>query len=259
MPRDGGPRRVRLHAGAVPDLPPRLRRRGAAPLLLDLRRHATKACCSVGIKRVDGGAFSTWANEALKPGDIVEAMPPMGSFHVPLDPERTRELSRLRRRQRHHAGAVAHQDHARRASRKSQLYADLRQPLDQLDHVPRGARGPEEHLSRPLSTSSMCWRARRRTSTSSPAASTREKCAGAVQGLDRHRCGRHGLHLRPRADDAGDRRGAARARPARRPDQVRALRLRAAPAVQPCRRVSRERRQGRNLPRRQSRSMAPRG
>ena len=40
----------------------------------------------VGIKRVDGGAFSTWANETLKPGDVLEAMPPMGSFHTPLDP-----------------------------------------------------------------------------------------------------------------------------------------------------------------------------
>jgi ring-1,2-phenylacetyl-CoA epoxidase subunit PaaE len=41
----------------------------------------------VGIKRVDGGAFSTWANESLTPGDVMEAMPPMGSFHAPLDPE----------------------------------------------------------------------------------------------------------------------------------------------------------------------------
>lgn len=40
----------------------------------------------VGIKRVEGGAFSTWANEALKPGDILEAMPPRGAFHTPLDP-----------------------------------------------------------------------------------------------------------------------------------------------------------------------------
>jgi ring-1,2-phenylacetyl-CoA epoxidase subunit PaaE len=44
----------------------------------------------VGIKRVDGGAFSTWANEELKPGDMVEAMPPMGAFHVPLRPEEKR-------------------------------------------------------------------------------------------------------------------------------------------------------------------------
>ena len=40
----------------------------------------------VGIKRVDGGAFSTWANEELKIGDTVQAMPPMGSFFTDLDP-----------------------------------------------------------------------------------------------------------------------------------------------------------------------------
>ena len=41
----------------------------------------------VGIKRVEGGAFSTWANEDLKPGDRLQAMPPMGSFHTALDPD----------------------------------------------------------------------------------------------------------------------------------------------------------------------------
>lgn len=40
----------------------------------------------VGIKRVDGGAFSTWANEELKVGDTLQAMPPMGSFFTPLEP-----------------------------------------------------------------------------------------------------------------------------------------------------------------------------
>lgn len=39
----------------------------------------------VGIKKVEGGAFSTWANEVLKPGMVVQAMEPMGSFHTPLD------------------------------------------------------------------------------------------------------------------------------------------------------------------------------
>ncbi len=39
----------------------------------------------VGIKRVDGGAFSTWANENLAPGDLIDAMPPMGRFFTPLD------------------------------------------------------------------------------------------------------------------------------------------------------------------------------
>lgn len=40
----------------------------------------------VGIKHVPGGRFSTWANEHLAAGDVLEAMPPMGSFFVPLDP-----------------------------------------------------------------------------------------------------------------------------------------------------------------------------
>jgi ring-1,2-phenylacetyl-CoA epoxidase subunit PaaE len=39
----------------------------------------------VGIKKVDGGAFSTWANEELAPGTVLEAMEPMGSFHTPID------------------------------------------------------------------------------------------------------------------------------------------------------------------------------
>ncbi|WP_300520491.1 2Fe-2S iron-sulfur cluster-binding protein [Aliiroseovarius sp.] len=40
----------------------------------------------VGIKRVEDGAFSTWANEDLKTGDTLEAMEPMGSFFIPLEP-----------------------------------------------------------------------------------------------------------------------------------------------------------------------------
>jgi ring-1,2-phenylacetyl-CoA epoxidase subunit PaaE len=40
----------------------------------------------VGIKRVDGGAFSTWANENLAPGAVLEAMPPMGKFFTQIDP-----------------------------------------------------------------------------------------------------------------------------------------------------------------------------
>ena len=48
-------------------------------------------CLKVGIKRVDGGAFSTWANENLAPGDEIEAMPPMGRFHTDLDPAAARQ------------------------------------------------------------------------------------------------------------------------------------------------------------------------
>ena len=44
----------------------------------------------VGIKRVEGGAFSNWANDELKPGMSMEAMPPMGRFHMPIEPEAAR-------------------------------------------------------------------------------------------------------------------------------------------------------------------------
>ena len=40
----------------------------------------------VGIKRVDGGAFSTWANTKIKVGDTIDAMAPMGNFHTPIEP-----------------------------------------------------------------------------------------------------------------------------------------------------------------------------
>ncbi|MBX9962049.1 MAG: phenylacetate-CoA oxygenase/reductase subunit PaaK [Burkholderiales bacterium] len=40
----------------------------------------------VAIKRVAGGAFSTWAHERLAPGDTIDVMTPHGQFHTPLDP-----------------------------------------------------------------------------------------------------------------------------------------------------------------------------
>ena len=44
----------------------------------------------VGIKRVPGGAFSTWAKEKVTSGAIIEAMPPLGNFNLPLLPEAKR-------------------------------------------------------------------------------------------------------------------------------------------------------------------------
>jgi ring-1,2-phenylacetyl-CoA epoxidase subunit PaaE len=38
----------------------------------------------VAIKRCHGGLFSTWANDTLKPGAVIEVMPPLGHFNVPL-------------------------------------------------------------------------------------------------------------------------------------------------------------------------------
>ena len=41
---------------------------------------------SIVIKKVEGGRFSTFANESLRAGDTLEVMTPTGSFHTPLDP-----------------------------------------------------------------------------------------------------------------------------------------------------------------------------
>ncbi len=40
----------------------------------------------VAIKKVEGGLFSTWANNELKAGDLIDAMPPVGKFYTELDP-----------------------------------------------------------------------------------------------------------------------------------------------------------------------------
>ncbi|RMD73489.1 MAG: phenylacetate-CoA oxygenase/reductase subunit PaaK [Bacteroidetes bacterium] len=39
----------------------------------------------IAIKKVEGGRFSTWANERLEPGMTLDVMPPMGSFVLPED------------------------------------------------------------------------------------------------------------------------------------------------------------------------------
>ena len=44
----------------------------------------------VAIKRTPGGAFSGWANEHLKAGAVLDVMPPMGHFNVPLDADQAR-------------------------------------------------------------------------------------------------------------------------------------------------------------------------
>ena len=41
----------------------------------------------IAIKRVPGGTFSNWANDALQPGYSIELLPPTGHFNVPLSLE----------------------------------------------------------------------------------------------------------------------------------------------------------------------------
>ncbi len=38
----------------------------------------------IAVKKVDQGLFSGYANEKLKPGDVIEAMPPIGRFYTEL-------------------------------------------------------------------------------------------------------------------------------------------------------------------------------
>lgn len=72
-----------------------LRRRGGDQ---DLRR-SYSICASpgegelrVGVRRVPGGAFSTWLHDALREGDTLEVMPPQGKFTVPAGDGSPRHL-----------------------------------------------------------------------------------------------------------------------------------------------------------------------
>jgi ring-1,2-phenylacetyl-CoA epoxidase subunit PaaE len=40
----------------------------------------------VAVKHIDGGLFSTFVNEKLNKGDVIEVAPPKGTFHTKLDP-----------------------------------------------------------------------------------------------------------------------------------------------------------------------------
>ncbi|MEN8040650.1 MAG: FAD-binding oxidoreductase [Actinomycetota bacterium] len=44
----------------------------------------------VGIKHLPGGAFSTFANSKLAPGDVIEVTPPTGDFTITTDPANRR-------------------------------------------------------------------------------------------------------------------------------------------------------------------------
>ena len=41
----------------------------------------------IAVKKAPGGTFSNWVNEQVRPGQVIEVMPPMGHFNVPLNPE----------------------------------------------------------------------------------------------------------------------------------------------------------------------------
>ncbi len=48
--------------------------------------NANRGTLRVGIKRLSGGAFSTWATESLAPGEVIEVAAPVGEFTIESDP-----------------------------------------------------------------------------------------------------------------------------------------------------------------------------
>jgi len=47
-------------------------------------------CMQVAIKRVKNGLFSNYANDNFKAGDVIDVMPPQGSFYTELNAENTK-------------------------------------------------------------------------------------------------------------------------------------------------------------------------
>ena len=96
----------------------------------------------VGVRKVQGGLFSNWINEQLKPGDTINVMAPQGRFFVPIEPDA----------QRHHLGiaggsgitpilSIMKTVLAREPAQP--LHPDLRQPQAALHHVQGGTGRPE--------------------------------------------------------------------------------------------------------------------
>ena len=71
----------------------------------------------VTVKRIAGGLFSNWVDDNLKAGDTIDVMAPHGSFTSDSMPAAKRHYVGFRRRLRDHAGHVADEDRAARASR----------------------------------------------------------------------------------------------------------------------------------------------
>jgi ring-1,2-phenylacetyl-CoA epoxidase subunit PaaE len=51
--------------------------------------NANRGTLRVGIKRLPGGAFSTWATQHLAAGDVIDVTPPVGEFTIDPDPVST--------------------------------------------------------------------------------------------------------------------------------------------------------------------------
>ena len=57
--------------------------------------NATTGALRVGIKRLPGGAFSTYATSSLSVGDTLDVMPPVGEFTISPDPDVSRHYAAI--------------------------------------------------------------------------------------------------------------------------------------------------------------------
>lgn len=60
-------------------------------------RRPYSICCGldegelrVAVKKLPGGRFSGFVNDAVQPGDMIDVMTPMGNFHVPITPDQAK-------------------------------------------------------------------------------------------------------------------------------------------------------------------------
>lgn len=57
--------------------------------------NANRGELRVGVKRLEGGTFSTWATSKLQPGALLEVMPPIGDFTIDPDPDAARHYAAI--------------------------------------------------------------------------------------------------------------------------------------------------------------------
>lgn len=57
--------------------------------------NANTGALRVGVKRLEGGLFSTWATSELREGAVLEVMPPVGEFTIDPDPSLSRHYAAI--------------------------------------------------------------------------------------------------------------------------------------------------------------------
>ena len=200
----------------------------------------------IAVKKVDGGAFSSWAADELKSRRRTRRHDADRPLRRRARARRGAGPCRLRRRLRHHADPVDREGRA--GARAAQpLLSVLRQPLDRRHAVSRGAgrtQGPlhaaalgvPRDLRRRAGHPDPAWPARRR----------KGEGAAALAGAGRQR--RSCLHLRSHRHERGYRGDLPRYRHCRGPHSCRAFCLgarRQAAAESRGRRQARRRRRWR--------------